>query len=128
LSFENCDCHINGGTEYWCYDDYRECRGKVVAPSPETKVPKPYISPEQRSDGTVLTLVNPEGVDTIASTKKSKNGNMTTLVAVGLLAGVAVVAYRRLRSKYMPSSSGGTGSAVEEYELGAYENSLTDDF
>lgn len=53
---------------------------------------------------------------------------MTTLVAVGLLAGVAVVAYRRLRSKYMPSSSGGTGSAVEEYELGAYENSLTDDF
>lgn len=101
----------------------------MVAPLPETENPKPtYIPPEQRADGTVLTLANPPEMDTMASPKKSKHGNRS-LIASGLLVGVAMVAYRRLRSNYMPSSSDGNGYASKEYEMGAYENSLpSDDF
>jgi hypothetical protein len=123
LFFPNCDCSINGGTEYWCYDDFRECRGKLVVPTPETENPKPY-----RPDGTVLTLVNPQEVDTntIASTKTKSKNVKRPLVAIALLAGAAAVAYRRLRVKYMPGSSGGAGTDIAEYELGAYVNSLDD--
>jgi hypothetical protein len=125
---------MNGGTEYWCYDDYRECRGRVVAPSPENHDPKPYIPPEQRSGGTVLTLANANPTEIVSTTtNKSKQHGYRTLVAFGLFGGMAMVAYyyrRGLRSKYYTHSSsvGAAGHAIGEYELGAYENSLTDDF
>ena len=153
-SFDHCDCTLHAGTEYWCYDDYRDCRGNVVAatvPVPtrtannENQHPKPdYIPPEQqqqqRPGGTVLTLANVDDstIAAVAASPKPSThhaGNRTrTLCSFGLLVGVvAVVAYRRrLRSKDTPPSSGGAAGdyavAEYEYELGAYENSLTDDF